>query len=145
MKLYTHPKLTVEIKEVEGVKYFKEVWRGIFNTVVFRDLMWKTIKIYEKQIPELGNKPADKILILSDTSEMELIREEDIQWTIDIIEPIYIGLGITYQAFIPPKTERLQDLVELYSTSSNDRSFQNFPFATEEDGLEWYLNQLNKS
>jgi len=144
MRLYTHPKLTVEIKEVDGVKYFKEVWSGIFNTVVFRDLMWKTINIYEKQIPELGFHKDNQILISSDTSEMELIREADIQWIMEVVEPIYIELGITHQAFIPPKTERLQELVELYTTDTDQRAFQNFPFATEQEGLEWYLKQIDK-
>ena len=142
MKLYTHPKLDISIEEVDGIKYFKEVWSGIINTVVFRDLIKITLKIYENEIPKLNN-PTNKVLIVSDSREIELIRQEDIEWVMEEIEPIYEKMGITHQALLPPKAFRIQDLIDLYVGSREEVDFHNYPFKTEKEGVDWYLGYIN--
>ena len=143
MQLYTHPKLKLSIEEVDGIKYFKKIWSGIVNTVVFRDLIKNTLKIYKREIPKLNN-PTDKILIMTDASGLELIRREDIVWLMEEIEPIYGELGLTHQALIPPKAMRIQDLVDLYVGSREEVTFHNYPFLTEEEGIAWYLESVKK-
>lgn len=143
MRLYTHPKLIISLEEINGVKYFKEIWSGIINTVVFRDLIRKTLTIYRKEIPKLNNTTT-KLLIISDSREIELIRKEDIDWLNEEINPIYHELGITHQALIPPTTILLNDLIDLYTSDSEEEKFLNLPFKNEEEGLKWFLEQIKK-
>ena len=55
MRLYTHPKLRITVEEINNIPYIKEVWRGILNPVVFRDLIDISLNIYSKEIKKAQN------------------------------------------------------------------------------------------
>ena len=143
MRLYTHPKLIISIEENGGIKYFKEIWKGIINTVVFRDLMNKTISFYEVEIPKLNNG-TDKIFIISDSRGVELIRSEDIDWVIEEIDHKRVKIGITHQAIIPSRASKIDHLADHYIMNNNHKKdFSNFLCDNEEDGIEWFLNSID--
>ncbi|MFQ3215092.1 MAG: hypothetical protein ACI9C9_002638, partial [Marivirga sp.] len=125
MRIFTHPKLILDIKEINGTKYFKLIWKGIFNTVVFRDLVYKSIKSYKEELPKFNNTTTSKVLIVSDSTEVELIRKVDVEWLITVVHPILEEIGITHQAIIPPNAERISDLVDHYSA---EKKYKNFSY-----------------
>jgi hypothetical protein len=139
MRIYTHPKLIIDIKETNGIKYFKLIWKGIFNTVVFRDLVHKSLKSYEEELPKFNNI-TDKVLIVSDSREMELIRKEDIDWTMKEINPLLEKIGITHQALILPYVQEMSDLGHHYANdNTNEKRIVN-SFKNEEEALNWFLS-----
>ncbi|MFT4741214.1 MAG: hypothetical protein ACI9XJ_001133 [Marivirga sp.] len=144
MRIFTHPKLILDIKEINGTKYFKLIWKGIFNTVVFRDLVYKSIKSYKEELPKFNNTTTSKVLIVSDSTEVELIRKVDVEWLITVVHPILEEIGITHQAIIPPNAERISDLVDHYSAEKKYKNFSYQVFRNEEEGVSWYMDHVNK-
>jgi hypothetical protein len=144
MRIFTHPKLILDIKEINGTKYFKLIWKGILNTVVFRDLVYKSIKSYKEELPKFNNTTTSKVLIVSDSTEVELIRKVDVEWLITVVHPILEEIGITHQAIIPPNAERISDLVDHYSAEKKYKNFSYQVFRNEEEGVSWYMDHVNK-
>ena len=144
MRLFTHPKLRITIEELNGISYIREVWRGIFNSMVFRELIQNSLEIYEKELPKIKLDPSDKLLLLADVSELELIREEDIDWLNEVVNPKYEQLGFTHQAVIAPKAEIAQNKVEPYHSDAENVPFVTKVFHDEGACMKWFIHELKK-
>ncbi|MFQ3215093.1 MAG: hypothetical protein ACI9XJ_001132 [Marivirga sp.] len=144
MRLYTHPKLRITVEELNGINYVKEVWRGVFNTIVFRDLVNNSLTIYEEELSKIKTDPNEKFLLFADVRELELIREEDITWLSEIVNPRYETLGFTHQAVIAPVTELASEIVDPYNSRIDNQPFVTKVFKNEGDGIKWFINSLKK-
>ncbi len=139
MQIYSHPKLLITREENSGIQYFKEVWNGIFNTVVFRDIIRGAISAYEKEIPHPASSSASSTLIFSDTQKIDMIRSADIKWLTEEIKPVYLRLGITHHAILPPQVQILDEHVALYMDETINETFSKIILETEEDAVAWFL------
>jgi len=141
MRLYTHPKLRITVEEINNMPYIKEVWRGILNPVVFRDLIDTSLDIYTKEINKHKVTGQEKFLLFADVSELEMIRKEEITWLDSEINPQYEKLGFTHQAVLAPITQIASDKVEEYDTDDENAAFVTKVFRNRKDAFKWFLNQ----
>ncbi|MBK6264026.1 hypothetical protein JKA74_03170 [Marivirga sp. S37H4] len=140
MRLYTHPKLRITIEEIRGMPYIKEVWRGIFNPIVFRDLIGNSLEIYKTELPKIKMEDQTKFLLFADTKELELIRNEDITWLNEEINPKYEQLGFTHQAVIAPISQFASNKVDDYHTDDDNLPFVTKIFKEDSLAMKWFLN-----
>jgi len=141
MRLYTHPKLRITVEEINNMPYIKEVWRGILNPVVFRDLIDTSLDIYTKEINRHKVTGQDKFLLFADVSELEMIRKEEITWLDSEINPQYEKLGFTHQAVLAPITQIASDKVEEYETDDEHAAFVTKVFRDRKKAFKWFLEQ----
>lgn len=139
MRLYTHPKLRITVEEINSIPYIKEVWRGILNPVVFRDLIDTSLDIYAKEIKKHKVTGQDKFLLFADVSELEMIREEEITWLDSEINPQYEKLGFTHQAVLAPITRIASDKVDEYETDDENAPFVTKVFRDHKKAFKWFL------
>lgn len=142
MRLYTHPKLRITVEEIKNIPYIKEVWRGILNPVVFRDLIDTSLKIYQEEIRKHKITDQGKFLLLADVTELEMIRQEEITWLESDINPEYESLGFTHQAVLAPVTQIASDKVIQYQSDNEDAPFITKMFENHNDALKWFLNSF---
>lgn len=139
MRLYTHPKLRITIEEINGNPYIKEVWRGIFNPIVFRDLIGNSLEIYKKQLSKIKLEDQHKFLLLGDTRDLELIRDEEVDWLNNVVNPQYEALGITHQAIIAPVSQYASSKVDEVNSDENYLPFITKVFKDENSAIDWFL------
>ncbi|WP_188467811.1 hypothetical protein [Marivirga lumbricoides] len=139
MRLYTHPKLRITVEEIDGIPYIKEVWRGIFNPIVFRDLIGNSFQIYKKHLSNIRLEHQNKFLLLGDTRDLELIRDEEVDWINKVVNPQYEALGITHQAIIAPISQYASGKVNEVNTDENYLHFITKLFKDENSALQWFL------
>ncbi|MGM0582265.1 MAG: hypothetical protein ACQETL_16420 [Bacteroidota bacterium] len=144
MRLYTHPKLRITVEEINNIPYIKEVWRGILNPVVFRDLIDTSLNIYEKEISKHKITGQHKFLLFADVTELEMIRLEEITWLESEINPQYEKLGFTHQAVISPITELASNKVEEYNSEEDDAPFVTKVFKDHKKALKWFFEDVSK-
>lgn len=142
MRLYTHPKLRITVEEINSIPYIKEVWRGILNPVVFRDLINTSLEIYEKEIKKHKITGQDKFLLYADVTELEMIRLEEITWLDSEINPQYQKLGFTHQAVLSPITQIASNKVDEYNTDDEQASFVTKVFKEHKNALKWFLDEF---
>ncbi|SMG15525.1 hypothetical protein SAMN05661096_00778 [Marivirga sericea] len=142
MRLYTHPKLRITIEEISSIPYVKEVWRGVFNPVVFRDLIDTSLDIYRQEIKKHKVTGQDKFLLYADVTELEMIRQEEITWLDSEINPQYEKLGFTHQAVIAPVTQIASDKVDEYNTADENAPFVTKVFRDHKKAIKWFLDQV---
>lgn len=123
MRLYTHPKLRITVEEINNIPYIKEVWRGILNPVVFRDLIDTSLNIYRNEIKKHKVTGQEKFLLYADVTELEMIRQEEITWLETEINPQYEKLGFTHQAVLSPITEIASSKVDEYNSEDETAPF----------------------
>ena len=140
MRLYTHPKLRITVEEINNIPYIKEVWRGVFNPVVFRDLIDTSLDIYSKELKKHKVTGQDKFLLYADVSELEMIRKEEITWLDSEINPQYEKLGFTHQAVLAPITQIASDKVDEYNTADENAPFVTKVFRDRKQALKWFLD-----
>lgn len=140
MRLYTHPKLRITVEEINNIPYIKEVWRGILNPVVFRDLIDTSLNIYRREIPKHKVTGQEKFLLFADVTELEMIRQEEITWLDSEINPQYEELGFTHQSVIAPITQIASNKVEEYDSSKDDAAFITKVFKDHKKALKWFLD-----
>jgi hypothetical protein len=140
MRLFTHPKLRITIEEINSIPYVKEVWRGVFNPVVFRDLIDTSLEIYGSEIKKHKVTGQDKFLLFADVTELEMIRQEEITWLDSEINPQYEKLGFTHQAVIAPITQIASNKVDDYNTADEKTAFVTKVFRERKEGLKWFLD-----
>jgi len=145
MRLFTHPKLRITLEELNGISYVKEVWRGIFNTIVFRELILQSLEIYATEIPKIKHDNGYKLLLLADVRELELIREEDIEWLNNEVNLKYEKLGFTHQAVVAPITEVAYNIVEPYHSNAEKQLFITKVFKSEGEGMRWFIDALKNN
>jgi hypothetical protein len=143
MRLYTHPKLRITVEEINNMPYVKEVWRGVFNSVVFRELIDTSLDIYIKEIKKHKVTGQDKFLLYADVTELEIIRQEEITWLDSEINPQYEKLGFTHQAVIAPITQIASDKVDEYNTADENAPFVTKVFRDHKKALKWFLNHVH--
>lgn len=141
MRLYTHPKLRISVEELHGLPYIREVWRGVFNPLVFRDLIENSLKIYEKELPGIKKNQQDSFLLFADTRDLEMIRMEEINWLNEVINPQYEQLGFTHQAVLAPLSQFASKKVEEVNSDENYLPFKTKVFIQEKEATQWFLNQ----
>ncbi|WP_375577954.1 hypothetical protein ABWH96_12965 [Marivirga tractuosa] len=140
MRLYTHPKLRITVEEINNIPYIKEVWRGILNPVVFRDLIDTSLDIYAKEIKKHKITGQEKFLLYADVTELEMIRQEEITWLDTEINPQYEKLGFTHQAVLSPITLIAANKVDEYNTDDENASFITKVFRDHKKALKWFLD-----
>lgn len=145
MRLFTHPKLRITLEELNGISYIKEVWRGVFNSAVFRELIKNSLEIYKQEIPKIKQLKEDKLLLLADVRELELIREEDIDWLNNEVNALYEALGFTNQAVIAPVTELAYNIVEPYHSNAENKPFITKVFKSENEGIRWFIHEIRNN
>ncbi len=141
-RLYTHPKLRITIEEFNGDPYIKEVWRGIFNPIVFRDLIGNSLSIYQKHLPHIRLPHQKHFLLFGDTRDLELIRDEEIDWFNEVIYPKYEALGITHQAIVQPISQYASGKVNDVNTAEDYEPFKTKVFREESDAFKWFLSEV---
>jgi hypothetical protein len=144
MRLYTHPKLRITVEEINNIPYIKEVWRGILNPVVFRDLIDTSLEIYTTEINKHKVTGQRNFLLFADVTELEMIRIEEITWLESEINPQYEELGFTHQAILPPKTEIASNKVDEYQSDDENAPFVTKVFKDHKKALKWFLDQHSK-
>jgi len=144
MRLYTHPKLRITVEEINNIPYIKEVWRGILNPVVFRDLIDISLNIYSKEIKKHKITGQDYFLLYADVTELEMIRQEEISWLESEINPQYEKLGFTHQAVLSPITEIASNKVDEYNTVDDNATFITKVFKDHKKALKWFLEDSSK-
>ncbi|RUA33898.1 MAG: hypothetical protein DSY77_07930 [Bacteroidetes bacterium] len=144
MRLYTHPKLRITVEEINSIPYIKEVWRGILNPVVFRDLINTSLDIYAKEIKKYKITGQDKFLLFADVTELEMIRQEEITWLDSEINPQYEKLGFTHQAVLSPITQLASNKVDEYNTEDDNAPFVTKTFKDHKKALKWFMNDISK-
>lgn len=140
MRLYTHPKLRITVEEINNIPYIKEVWRGILNPVVFRDLIDTSLEIYAQEIKKHKITGQEKFLLFADVTELEMIRQEEITWLDTEINPQYEKLGFTHQAVLSPITLIAANKVDEYNTENENASFVTKVFRDHKKALKWFLD-----
>ncbi len=141
-RLYTHPKLRITIEDFNGNPYLKEVWRGIFNPIVFRDLIGNSLSIYQKHLANIRLAHQDKFLLFADTRDLELIRDEEIDWFNEMIYPKYEALGISHQAIVQPVSQYASSKVNDVNTEEHYEPFKTKVFKEESAAFKWFLSEL---
>jgi hypothetical protein len=141
-KLYTHPKLQVTIEYFNGNPYIKEVWQGIFNPIVFRDLIRNTLNIYEKHLSNIRLEHQNKFFLFGDASDLELIHDKDIIWFNEVIYHRYEALGFTHHAIIQPTSQYASGKVEDVNTDESYEPFKVKVFEEESAAFEWLLKEV---
>ena len=144
MRLYTHPKLRITVEEINNIPYIKEVWRGILNPVVFRDLINTSLEVYAKEIKKHKITGQDKFLLYADVTELEMIRLEEITWLDTEINPQYEKLGFTHQAVLSPITEIASNKVDEYNSEDENAPFVTKVFKEHKKALKWFLEDVTK-
>ncbi|ADR20312.1 hypothetical protein MATR_20710 [Marivirga tractuosa] len=144
MRLYTHPKLRITVEEINNIPYIKEVWRGILNPVVFRELINVSLDIYAKEIKKHKITGQDKFLLFADVTELEMIRQEEITWLDTEINPQYEKLGFTHQAVLSPITLIAANKVDEYNTDDEKAPFVTKVFRDHKKALKWFLDDAIK-
>jgi hypothetical protein len=144
MRLYTHPKLRITVEEINNIPYIKEVWRGILNPVVFRDLINTSLDIYANEIKKHKITGQDKFLLYADVRELEMIRAEEITWLDSDINPQYEKLGFTHQAVLSPITEIAADKVDEYNSDDETGQFVTKVFKDHKNALKWFRDDVRK-
>jgi hypothetical protein len=144
MRLYTHPKLRITVEEINNIPYIKEVWRGILNPVVFRDLINTSLDIYANEIKKHKITGQDKFLLYADVRELEMIRAEEITWLDSDINPQYEKLGFTHQAVLSPITEIAADKVDEYNSDDETGQFVTKVFKDHKNALKWFWDDVRK-
>ncbi len=144
MRLYTHPKLRITVEEINNIPYIKEVWRGILNPVVFRDLINTSLEVYAKEIKKHKITGQDKFLLYADVTELEMIRLEEITWLDTEINPKYENLGFTHQAVLSPITQIASNKVDEYNTEDENAAFVTKVFKDHKKALKWFLEDVSK-
>ncbi|HET8859155.1 hypothetical protein [Marivirga sp.] len=139
MRLFTHPKLRITVEEFNNIPYIKEVWRGILNPVVFRDLIKTSLEIYEKEIKKHKITGQNYFFLFADVSELEMIRQEEIKWLDEEVNPKYEALGFTHQAVISPVTQIASNKVDEYNSKNDDQPFVTKVFKDQKKALKWFL------
>lgn len=142
MRLFTHPKLRITVEELNGIPYIKEIWRGILNPEVFRDLINTSLEIYKKEIKNHKLTSQDKFLLYADVTELEMIRAEEIKWLEEEINPQYELLGFTHQAVISPVTQIASNKVDDYHSDAEGAPFITNVFKDHKLALKWFLADL---
>lgn len=144
MRLYTHPKLRITVEEIDNIPYIKEVWRGVLNPVVFRDLINTSLEIYEKENKKHKITGQNKFLLYADVTELEMIRQEEITWLESEINPQYERLGFTHQAVLSPITQIASNKVDEYNSANDDAPFITKIFKDHKTALKWFLDSKSK-
>ncbi|WKK74441.1 hypothetical protein QYS49_22235 [Marivirga salinae] len=142
MRLYTHPKLRITVEEINNIPYIKEVWRGILNPVVFRDLINTSLEIYETEIKKHKITGQDKFLLYADVTELEMIRQEEITWLDSEINPQYEKLGFTHQAVLSPITQIASNKVAEYNNDDENATFLTKVFKDHKKAIKWFLDDV---
>ncbi len=142
MRLYTHPKLRITVEEINNIPYIKEVWRGILNPVVFRDLINTSLEIYETEIKKHKITGQGKFLLYADVTELEMIRQEEITWLDTEINPEYEKLGFTHQAVLSPITQIASNKVDEYNTDDENATFFTKVFKDHKKAIKWFLDDV---
>lgn len=142
MRLYTHPKLRITVEEINNIPYIKEVWRGILNPVVFRDLIDSSLDIYKREIPKHKITGQEKFLLFADVTELEMIRKEEINWLETDINPQYEKLGFTHQAVLSPITQIASNKVDEYHSDEENAPFITKVFKDHKKALKWFLDDF---
>jgi hypothetical protein len=142
MRLYTHPKLRITVEEINNIPYIKEVWRGILNPVVFRDLIDSSLDIYKREIPKHKITGQEKFLLFADVTELEMIRKEEINWLETDINPQYEKLGFTHQAVLSPITQIASNKVDEYHSDEENVPFITKVFKDHKKALKWFLDDF---
>ncbi|WKK80878.1 hypothetical protein [Marivirga arenosa] len=140
MRLFTHPKLRITVEEINNIPYIKEVWRGVFNPEVFRDLIDTSLSIYAEEIKKHKVTGQSKFLLFADVTELEIIRAEEINWLESDINPQYEQLGFTHQAVIAPATKVASNKVEEYESDDDEAAFVTKVFKNHKEGLKWFIH-----
>jgi|GEM_PF-4610145 hypothetical protein len=144
MRLYTHPKLRITVEEINNIPYIKEVWRGVLNPDVFRDLINNSLDVYAKEIKKHKITGQNKFLLYADVTELEMIRQEEITWLDTEINPQYEKLGFTHQAVLSPITQLASNKVEEYHSNEDDAPFVTKVFKDHKKALKWFLDDSSK-
>jgi len=143
MRLFTHPKLRITVEEIDNIPYIKEVWRGVFNPAVFRDLIDTSLDIYSKEIKKHKVTGQDKFLLYADVRELEMIRQEEITWLDTEINPQYEKLGFTHQAVLAPITLIASNKVDEYNSEDETAPFVTKVFRDHKKALKWFLDDAS--
>lgn len=144
MRLYTHPKLRITVEEINNTPYIKEVWRGILNPDVFRDLINTSIEVYTEELKRYKPIEQKLFLLYADVRELEIIGQEEITWLNDEVNPKYESLGFTHQAVLSPIDQIASNTVDDYNSDLDDAPFVTKVFKEHKKALKWFLDDLNK-
>jgi len=124
--------------------YIYEVWSGVHTSTVFRDLIARSLDLYEKYLPELLEENTSPFMLLfADVTKLELISAKDIDWLTNEINPKYEELGFTHQAVIQPKSQIAQKNVSEYEGEIG--GFQTRIFNNDLDARRWFNDFLNNN
>lgn len=114
-------KMLYETKNVqmfidESVPCLVNVWNGFLPSVEFRRSILKLVDILKEQRPKYP-----KLTLLADTRTLGVISRNDVQWVSDEINPIYLEVGVQFEAFVLSKDAFGQVAVNRYVSQTTEK------------------------
>lgn len=144
MKLYTSKMLDISIEDMQGQPFIKEVWSGVLTEKIFKRLIYDSIEVYEKYLPNILNRH-ETLLMYANVSGITMIRTEEVEWLEKEINPIYERLGFTHQAVVMPSSFFASQAVLNYEGVSESGKFVTNVFKDELSAIRWYFKKINKA
>lgn len=100
----------------EELKCIVQVWKGFFNSELFREGVNKTNALFAQK------KPVTKFLV--DISESSVIKKEDTEWAAVNAIPTAIENGLKYYGFVLPKNAFTQVSLNNFRKDLNQPSLE---------------------
>lgn len=144
MKIFNNQKLVINILEKQGINYFHEVWSGFIRSEDFRNLLSRSIELYKANVDKV-KKHDHNLLLLADASKMELVKNDDMEWLANNINPLYEECGFTHQAVVMPERFFGQQSVKNYEELSKSGKMLTNVFHTENEALKWFIQNTKVS
>lgn len=117
----------------ESVPCLVNIWNGFVPSAEFRQSILKLVELLKEQRPKYP-----KLHLLADTRTLNVVSRNDIQWVTDEINPLYLEIGVQFEAFVLSKDAFGQVAVNRYVTQTlKQGSFHVQIFDDLEEAKQW--------
>lgn len=82
----------------ESVPCLVNVWNGFVPSTEFRRSIFKLVELLKEHRPKYP-----KLHLLADTRTLNVVSRNDVQWVTEEINPLYLEVGVQFEAFVLSK------------------------------------------